>query len=1192
MTNMEDNEELDPAFNAEEIPSPSDLWNYMEHYWHNNREFPQSTADLIKRKADLVDGKVPSSQLPSYVDDVQEFDSFENLPNPGEKGKIYLTADNSSIFRWTGSEYIQLNSEIDGELVIYSVPNSSGTILTYNSNTKEVSTRTNTEIISDLSLMTTNTQQDVGVKKWFYTSGGSAYQNHSLGVISQDGSYPGIAFYRSGVNVGNVVYTGETFLFLRDDTGTTAIVDARGFVKSGSNDSHLLTGGGGDKPISDFALQSDLNNYLRDRGFWNNAFVAKTDQINSVTQYAGDPSTTGFKSYYGTSLHLRGTDNHWYNRLDFSVYGDRIDLWQGVNVTDMSHRGSIPIIPEGITNWTNENLPDFRTYGLGTFSPQYLIDINTPKPTGFYNYYAGQTTGDSPFGYATILHQAYMNSNEFTQIAIQKGGIGMAFRTENTDWKKVYHEDNFNPDTKVNKSGDTMTGTLSLNQGLILNDTTVPQDWSIYQTTSGINFYVTGGSTQGDVIKFDQDGTITTLLTGSSDLWYTAYQNGLVNRGAAFVSNVDANNLGNQQSAIVSIELGNGTGNTNFPVNDGYGTFMKMSAKSFTSEFFHQNGGELWHRNWYFGGSPSDYPFRKIWDNVNLPNPATQDQLNNYLPLSGGTLTGGGEIQPNGNIIFQQLENGYDAPGIFWKSIDNSEFISGIGSMAENGNFSYSFIGWGALPWVTSHNLAIAENIFTYKGFDVLHKGIFDPNTKVNVGSSNSQVIIDDGSRKPLNQFITSSGSNNLRLNWTGYDLVATVDVTDLVLWSTNNFNPNSKVNAWEYARAIGFSSGSLPTLNGAEYPYIYYDNGLTTAYIALATQDFVNYRLNTKVDRSGDTMTGGLTISTPDSIGSNNLGTLPTNLKLFLSNGAQYGTVFWSEGTGQGYIQQQRADGNPTAYRLNLQPYGGELYYGDSEVAKQTWVNTNFIPKTHPANSITQNYLDGWFSYWGYGDTRVLSPSNVQPTKLQFGFTSWNQNNNSPFADYLHFGGYTDSSGQNQNLIVFNKQTFGLRQYQGTWQSPTSYQSFVDYWNTGHFTLDDISNWGQAYLWGNHASAGYTTQTWVESQDYATNNVVNEKVQQITGEFFDPAPSVYIENKFTTIIRTEEYAGVPIDIDGELIPTGNISIINLSEKPLEILRSGKYIDTVPERTTAEYYITKEQRIIRKGSYRTAELLV
>ena len=77
MTNMEDNEELDPAFNAEEIPSPSDLWNYMEHYWHNNREFPESTEGLLKRKADLVGGKVPLSQLPPITENDKLADIVE-----------------------------------------------------------------------------------------------------------------------------------------------------------------------------------------------------------------------------------------------------------------------------------------------------------------------------------------------------------------------------------------------------------------------------------------------------------------------------------------------------------------------------------------------------------------------------------------------------------------------------------------------------------------------------------------------------------------------------------------------------------------------------------------------------------------------------------------------------------------------------------------------------------------------------------------------------------------------------------------------------------------------------------------------------------------------------------------------------------------------------------------------------------
>lgn len=53
-------------------------------------------------------GQVPSSQLPSYVDDVVEAADFESLPEVGEGGKIYVTVDNSFIYRWTGTQYIQI----------------------------------------------------------------------------------------------------------------------------------------------------------------------------------------------------------------------------------------------------------------------------------------------------------------------------------------------------------------------------------------------------------------------------------------------------------------------------------------------------------------------------------------------------------------------------------------------------------------------------------------------------------------------------------------------------------------------------------------------------------------------------------------------------------------------------------------------------------------------------------------------------------------------------------------------------------------------------------------------------------------------------------------------------------------------------------------------------------------------------
>lgn len=53
-------------------------------------------------------GLVPSSQLPSYVDDVIEVANFAALPATGEASKIYVTLDNSYVYRWTGSLYLQI----------------------------------------------------------------------------------------------------------------------------------------------------------------------------------------------------------------------------------------------------------------------------------------------------------------------------------------------------------------------------------------------------------------------------------------------------------------------------------------------------------------------------------------------------------------------------------------------------------------------------------------------------------------------------------------------------------------------------------------------------------------------------------------------------------------------------------------------------------------------------------------------------------------------------------------------------------------------------------------------------------------------------------------------------------------------------------------------------------------------------
>lgn len=59
-------------------------------------------------KADLVDGLVPSNQLPSFVDDVLEFASELFFPETGETGKIYVSLSTNLVYRWGGSAYIEI----------------------------------------------------------------------------------------------------------------------------------------------------------------------------------------------------------------------------------------------------------------------------------------------------------------------------------------------------------------------------------------------------------------------------------------------------------------------------------------------------------------------------------------------------------------------------------------------------------------------------------------------------------------------------------------------------------------------------------------------------------------------------------------------------------------------------------------------------------------------------------------------------------------------------------------------------------------------------------------------------------------------------------------------------------------------------------------------------------------------------
>ncbi|WP_294307544.1 hypothetical protein [uncultured Chryseobacterium sp.] len=259
----------------ENTPISGQFWDWMQSYWHTNRSFQPAHPDW-RKKADLVNGKVPAGQLPSYVDDVMEFSSYTDLPQPGEKGKIYITTKDNKQFRWGGSAYI--------------------------------------EISSDENVMTLSTEQSVSGRKYFVTSNGSDILNQKFWLRSFDGSNPAAVYYKDGYGSGALGFDGDEFRLTNIGASASAYLNTKGIKKDGSNNDYVLTGGGGHTLKNDLGTSHthqilfssdtgdlDANSLLKDYKLTFNQRVERgstnmfpmIDNANAVLSIASHPGGYG-----------------------------------------------------------------------------------------------------------------------------------------------------------------------------------------------------------------------------------------------------------------------------------------------------------------------------------------------------------------------------------------------------------------------------------------------------------------------------------------------------------------------------------------------------------------------------------------------------------------------------------------------------------------------------------------------------------------------------------------------------------------------------------------------------------------------------------------------------------------------------------------------------------------------------------
>lgn len=87
------------------IGDTSELNNKIQEFI-DSKGAPNGLASLNES------GIIPSAQLPSYVDDVIEVDTFSNLPGTGESGKIYIVQDTNLTYRWSGTHYVEISKSL------------------------------------------------------------------------------------------------------------------------------------------------------------------------------------------------------------------------------------------------------------------------------------------------------------------------------------------------------------------------------------------------------------------------------------------------------------------------------------------------------------------------------------------------------------------------------------------------------------------------------------------------------------------------------------------------------------------------------------------------------------------------------------------------------------------------------------------------------------------------------------------------------------------------------------------------------------------------------------------------------------------------------------------------------------------------------------------------------------------------
>lgn len=417
------------------------------------------------------------------------------------------------------------------------------------------------------------------------------------------------------------------------------------------------------------------------------------------------------------------------------------------------------------------------------------------------------------------------------------GNLYMKSRADGT-WGNIYtiwNSGNFDPNTKVNKAGDTMTGNLKMTEttNIILRFANTGHTSGIGYDTSGnecialwakntitrLRWYagkdmsnMVAGSMMGITPDFEVSkasgsavgyiGGSTIWHSGNSNLTSVAWNAKEITFGS---TNFPKDGAPRANISPYSIKVWDSYGQV-VAGSSNYGVVLEVMGRSGYWDnqlYFEAFGHNIWHRASSYNDSSWSYTWEKL---------AVQSDLSKYLPLSGGTMSSGARISHNGHLYIGHPSN------LGWVGVQD------ICSQSSLGDEYWS---------IRINGTAVFKGV-TGSGF-----------TKT--GSNNNYVLLGGGGHRALSDLV-GMHTHSQYVAKTGDTMTGALKVMNILLQNNDEINCETNTLFLQYrgSKGIRLCNNNQPLTYGSSNYTIYHTGNLS---------------LDNYVKKTGDTMTGSLQV-------------------------------------------------------------------------------------------------------------------------------------------------------------------------------------------------------------------------------------------------------------------------------------------------------------------------------------------